>query len=288
MPLATSRTLLASLAIALIGFTPFARSAEPKTVIGLKRPESAVVGPDGRIYVTTIGEAGKDGDGAVVAIDRDGKVTTFASGLDDPKGMVAVGDQLFLTDVTRVLKVDTSGKVEVHAAPGAFPRKPMFLNDIASDGRGNLFVSDMGDRMGKKGAVYRINPIKQVELILDCENSMPPINAPNGLLSDDADHLFVADFGLGDLYRLDLNTKAPERVGGGFGGADGLARDDRGRLFITDWKNGRVFVMDSILQPARLVTDKFRAAADLTISADGKTLLIPDMTAGTLVYLPMP
>src|SRR5262245_35321431 len=58
-------------------------------VDGLKMPESVCVGPhDKRIYVSVMGEVGKDGDGSVAVIGKDGKAVPFATGLDDPKGMV--------------------------------------------------------------------------------------------------------------------------------------------------------------------------------------------------------
>ena len=73
-------------ALALVG--PAAAAPPKPLVTGLKNPESVCVGPDGRVYVTVIGEFDKDGDGGVVVVD-DGKAVPFATGLDDPKGMVA-------------------------------------------------------------------------------------------------------------------------------------------------------------------------------------------------------
>ena len=57
-------------------------AAEARTVEGLATPESVVVGPDGRIYVSEIGEFDKDGDGSVAVI-ADGKAVTFCEGLDE-------------------------------------------------------------------------------------------------------------------------------------------------------------------------------------------------------------
>jgi sugar lactone lactonase YvrE len=38
---------------------------------------------------------------------------------------------------------------------------------------------------------------------------------------------------------------------------------------------------------SKLVKEGFAAAADIAIAPDGKTLLVPDMKAGELVYLPI-
>jgi hypothetical protein len=102
-----SRTLLRSLpfAIALLGV---ADAGEPKTVTGLKNPESAAVGPDGKVYVTVIGEREKKGDGSVAIVESSGKITTFATGLDDPHGVVIVADSLYIADVKVVWKIPRS------------------------------------------------------------------------------------------------------------------------------------------------------------------------------------
>jgi gluconolactonase len=281
-----SRTLLRSLplSVALFGV---AQAGEPKTIRGLKNPESAAVGPDGKVYVTVIGEREKKGDGSVAIVDPSGRITTFATGLDDPHGVVIVGDSLFIADVKVVWKVDANGKVEVYLGPESFPRAPGYLNDIAYDGKGNFYVSDSGDRSGKRGAVYRIDAGKKATLILDAESSSPPIPFPNGVLLDDSDHLLIADFSLGNLFRLDLNTEKLEKIGSGFGGTDGLAKDSSGRRFVGDWKNGKLYVLVSANNPPKLLSDKFQSAADISLMPDGKTLLVPDMKGGTLTWFPI-
>src|SRR5262245_14307773 len=71
---------------------------KPKPVVsGLKNPVSATVGLDNRVYVTVAGEFDKAGDGAVVVLDK-GKAKPFATGLDDPRGIVAFFDGLFVAD----------------------------------------------------------------------------------------------------------------------------------------------------------------------------------------------
>src|SRR5438309_1853945 len=102
---------------------PAAASADrPKPWIeGLTNPESVAVGGDGRVYVSVIGEFGKDGDGAVMVIDKD-RAVPFAKGLDDPKGLAAWQQWLFVADKTRVWRIDTKdpkGTPNVFAAANA-------------------------------------------------------------------------------------------------------------------------------------------------------------------------
>ena len=107
------------------------------------------------------------------------------------------------------------------------------------------------------------------------------------MLLDDDDHLLIAEFSRGDLFRLDLRTGKLERIGGGFGGTDGLAKDAGGRRFVGDWKNGKLYELVAEREPPRLLSDKFQSAADISLMPDGKTLLVPDMKRGTLTWFPI-
>src|SRR5262245_42452386 len=133
-----------------------AADVKPKRIAeGLKNPTAVCIGPDGRTYVTLQGEPGRDGDGSIVVI-ADGKATPFATGLDDPSGIVVFNTQFFVPDRTRVWRIDKAGKVVVHADAKAFPSPPQFLNDIAVDQNGVLYVTDSGDNSA--GAIFRIPP----------------------------------------------------------------------------------------------------------------------------------
>lgn len=273
-------------ALSLLGAS--AAAAEPRTLTGLKTPESAAIGADGRLYVSEIGGFGQDGDGRISVVGASGQLQPFATGLDDPKGLVAFKDGFFVTDKTRVWKIDAKGQATVFAKADAFAQPPLFLNDIVADADGTLYVSDSGDTdKGVKGAIYRIAPDGRVSLLVG-EAQNPAIKNPNGLLLEGPGKLLVVDFFSGELHRIDLATKSLQKLADGFGGGDGLARDAAGMLYISDWKGGRVFKLD--LQRAGAKPERyeqsFKAAADLTLSRDGQHLLVPDMKAGTLVWLP--
>ena len=280
------RKLLPLAALLLAG--PAAAADPPKVLIaGLKNPESVCVGPDGRLYVSVIGEFDKDGDGSVVRIEN-GKAVPVATGLDDPKGLAFAGPFLFVADKTKVLRVDLrQRRADLFAAANAFPTPPVFLNDLAADPEsGMLYVSDCGDFQGKGAAVYRITPQGLVSLVADGK-TIPGLKAPNGLALDGASQLLVADFGTGELHRVKLATGASEKVAEGFGGADGIAWDMYGRLYLTDWKGGGVFgIPRPGEKPVAIPGLGLKAAADLCLSPDRKSLLIPDMTAGTVVSVP--
>lgn len=254
-------------------------------ITGLKNPESVCIGPDGLVYVTEIGEFGKDGDGQVSVI-REGKAVPFATGLDDPKGIVVSEGVFYIADKTKVVQIDSKGKVSTLAAADKFPSPPLFFNDIAVNTKSRqLFVSDSGDLKGQHGAVYRIDlKSGQVTLVVDAQR-LPGLHTPNGLALDGETHLLVLDFGTGTLYRVKLANNSAQKVASGFDGGDGLAWDMHGQLFITCWKTGQVFGIARPGQKPVLLTKDLEHPADCCLDASFGNVLIPNMQAGTLTAM---
>ena len=281
-----SKLLLAL--VALISIT--AQAHETKKITGLKMPESAIAAKDGRVFVSEIGEFGKDGDGQITVIDKNGEAKVFAQGLDDPKGLAIVDKDLYVADNHRVIKITPDGKTSVFAAAEAFPDAPQFLNDLESDAAGNIYVSDSGDLKGVGGAVYKINPQGKVTTIINGKQDARVL-APNGLLMGKTPNcIMVVDFVSGVLYRLDMKKNTLIEVAKGFGGGDGIVKGKKGQFFVSDWKNGKVFgvkLEKGAVANGELIKEGFAAAADIAPSLDGKFLLVPDMKAGELVYLPV-
>jgi sugar lactone lactonase YvrE len=281
-----SKLLLALVAVVSIT----AQAHETKKITGLKMPESAIAAKDGRVFVSEIGEFGKEGDGQITVVDKNGEAKVFAQGLDDPKGLAIVGKDLYVADNHRVIKITPDGKTSVFAAAAAFPDAPQFLNDLESDAAGNIYVSDSGDLKGVGGAIYKINPQGKVTTIINGKQDARVL-APNGLLMGKTSNcIMVVDFVSGVLYRLDMKKNALIEVAKGFGGGDGIVKGKKDQFFVSDWKNGKVFSVKlekGVVPTGELIKEGFAAAADIAPSLDGKFLLVPDMKAGELVYLPV-
>ena len=130
------------------------------------------------LYVANINGApdGKDKNGFISKVSLDGKITEakWAKGMDAPKGMGIVNDKLYVTDIDKVHEVDIkSGKIsKTYKVPGA-----KFLNDIATDSLGRVFVSDSG--------AGKISVIEKGKLSTYMEN----LKGPNGLLFANGDFL---------------------------------------------------------------------------------------------------
>ena len=250
------------------------------TISGLISPESVAQDAKGDIYVSEIGEFNKDGDGKITRISIDGKLSIFASGMDDPKGITFIGKSLYVTDKNRVLKVEPDGKWTVFGSTMAFPQTPVFLNDITSDEAGNLYVSDSGN-LKSGGAIFKIAQNKKITLVLD-ENT-PEILAPNGLWIIKND-LYEVDFSSGILYKINLKNKSISKIAEGFGGGDGLIRSGN-NFFVSDWKNGKIFKVQG--SKVSLYKDGFKATADIALTYDNKSIMTPDMKAGSITFVPI-
>jgi gluconolactonase len=258
----------------------------PQKITGLKTPESVVQAKDGRIFISEINAFGKDGDGQISVLGLDGKVSVFASGLDDPKGLAIIGENLYVADKTKVLKIGQDGKVSVFVAADQFTQAPIFFNDIEADTQGNLYVSDSGDIMGKGGggAIYKVSPDAKVTLLIS-DKQDARIKGPNGLLADDTGNVLLqVDFVSGILYSLNTQTGQMTDIAEGFGGGDGIVHHSNGTMYVSDWKNGKVFSINTKGDVNQL-KDGYQAAADIAISRDEKYLLVPDMKAGELDFI---
>lgn len=275
-------TVMAALFMTLASHS-YAHGLEP--VSGLLTPESVVQAADGKIYVSEINGFGQDGDGQIRVIDH-GKSSVLVKGLDDPKGLVIIGTDLYIADKSRVLRVSLAqptATAEVFLAATDFPKVPQFLNDLSADANGNLYISDSGDILGtgKGGAIYKVTPQRTLSLLLDGTIDAR-ILAPNGLLADaKGEQLLLVDFTSGVLYHYHLQTKKLDEVASGLGGGDGIVKQANGNIYVSDWKSGKVYRVDP-QHKVSLIKEGYQSAADIALTQDDHHLLVPDMKAGKL------
>lgn len=255
-------------------------------ITGLKTPESVVQAKDGKIYVSEINGFDKDGDGQISIVEN-GQVSVFADGLDDPKGLVIIGDSLYVADKTKIVSINLADSTQkaVFVPASAFPKTPQFLNDLEADPQGNLYVSDSGNmETGKGGVIYKINARGEVTKLIDGEDNALVL-APNGLLADDTGKfLLYVDFTSGILYTLNTETAELSDMNEGFGGGDGLVHHSSGTMYVSDWKNGKVFAV-SVTGDITNIGPQYQAAADIALTKDERYLMVPDMKAGELDFI---
>ena len=266
-----------------------AASAETKEIwslSGFSHPESVDLDiPHQVLYVSNIGGAplDKDGNGFISRLSRDGKLLDlkWIEGLNAPKGMVMQGLKLWVTDIDRLVEIDTSqGKItNTYPAEGA-----VFLNDPAVDAKGNVYVSDIAKRK-----IWQLQDGK-MSIWYDGDDLMHV----NGMRVIYGGKLLVAGWGrgmhddgstdsLGNLFTISLKTKAIENFGDGrpVGNLDGLERDAHGEFLATDFISGGLMRIHKDGSFETLV-DLAPGSADLDAIDKGHTAIVPRMQEDTV------
>ncbi|MBA2409207.1 MAG: SMP-30/gluconolactonase/LRE family protein [Gammaproteobacteria bacterium] len=261
-------------------------TASARTVVGLQSPESAVQMPNGEVYVSEIGEFNKTGDGGIALVTPEGQREDYVDGLDDPKGLAQWGAWLYVADTQGVWRIDRFKRPVLLAGPKDFPEKFRLLNDLTVTGDGTLYVSDMGNRARGEGAVYAIDQTGAVKQVFAADGKSTLRN-PNGLLLENGETLLATDFYSGELHRIELASGETTRIAKGLGSADGLVKTHASDIYVSDFKSGEIFRVDpgGKVEPLGMA-ERFDNAADIALSDDGNILIVPDMEAGELAFLP--
>ena len=196
-------------------------------------PESVAFDPERNLFYVSNYDAYNfsfTGGGQYISVlSPEGEVIAarWAEGISNPTGMVVRGDRLFVVERAGVVEIDTSDGsiVERHPVPGA-----RFLNDIAVDGDGRLYISD-----SRGGLVFRMDGAAVEQWLSGTE-----IGQPNGLHVHGGE-LMVADNSDGTIRAFDLGTKDMRviaRIPGGV--LDGIEGDGNGNLLVSHYE-GRLF-----------------------------------------------
>ncbi len=261
--------------VVLATFTA-AQAGSPAVVVSnLKGPSAVAVGTDGRVYVSCAG------DGTVQVV-QDGKATTFARDLGEPRGLAGFGEWLFVADRNRVWRVNRAGKATVFAATDAFPEPPQALQDMDIDEHGNLYVSDPGEG-GKGGSIFRIDPRGRVRRVAGATQT-PALKSPYGLTMEGESFAVVSDAATGVVHRLNLATGATQPLASEFGG--GVAWDKYGRLYLSDPKLGRLAAIPRPGQGLVALADAVPVSGRICVDPTGASVLIPDAKGGALLAVP--
>lgn len=294
----TSILMLSTVLLAACGSSA-KKSAFPESIEVGTRPESITKGFDGDYFVTVMGEQGPGN--AHIARIRDGVVSVFSDGMDEPKGIAFDGSHLYATDQKRVWRVDSTGLKTQLAVESDFPVAISFLNDaaVSKDGR-TLYVTDMGanDKMfgpdgfwpldseqAKSipviGRVFKISlPDGKVEIAVDADPLMP---CPNGVGIGKDGQLLIGAFFRGNL--IEVRDGRLQVVADGFRGADAVEQDTAGNYYVSSWNGAKVWKVDGKTKEVTILIEGLKSAADFYLDEENGRILLPDMTAGTVIRL---
>ena len=242
----------------------------------LRVPESVLYDGKNTLYVANID--GKpdalDGQGFISKVALDGKIENlhWTSGLNAPKGMGLYKNKLYVTDVHRLVCINTTnGQAEKTwdaVGTGAF------LNDVTVDRDGTVYVSD-----SRADKIYRLKGDKW-EVLMEGEQ----LNKPNGLLAVGTDKLMIGSGKIGALRTVDLNTKSITTLADGMAATDGIVPEGKGNYFVSDW-NGQLFHVnaDGTKQQLLDTRDTKTNSADIEYIARKKLLLVPTFMKNSVV-----
>jgi hypothetical protein len=274
-----------------------------ETPAEFKTPESVIYAPnENMLFVSNIdGQPdGKDNQGFISKVSPlNGSIImlNWVTGLNAPKGMTIINNNnnttnntfLYVSDITDLVEIDVnSGKIiNRYNAPGS-----TFLNDVASDNQGYVYVSDTvtntiyrldSKNLGDNSTNNNSNASLQAWL------QTPELNGPNGLYVDNSNNkLIVASLGafsnpagsirVVDLQNRTVNSLGTEGTAVPIGGLDGIEADSTGRYYyVTDNAGGKLYVVNSNGTGYETLDLQNQGVADLGVILDENLIIIPMM-----------
>ena len=249
-----------------------------------EQPESVVYDNQNDVlYVSNVNGDGMtvDGNGYISTLSLSGDVIEqhWVTGLDAPKGMTIVGNNLYVADIKKLVVIDIPTKtiIQRHFAIDA-----KFLNDVAADKEGNVYVSGF-----LTNTIYRLSG-SSFNIWLKNEQ----LEVPNGLLVE-GDQLLIGSWGVmtdgfatevsGHLKTVDIASKKITSLGDQTpaGNLDGVEPDGEGNYYVTDWLNGKLLhIRPTGMSTTLLKLDQ--GSADQTVLLEQGLVIIPMMLSGNV------
>jgi len=225
-------------------------------------PESVLYQSNSKtLYVSLIDGAGnaKDGVGGVALLNLDGSVKNlnWITGLNAPKGLGLFKNRLYIADLDEVVVVDTrKGQIIKKIA---IPES-VFLNDIAIDAKGVVYVSDT-----RKNLIYKIENDKSTVFLENAKSA-------NGLKVIDNDLYVLAG---PELWKISADKKITKIAVGFEKGGDGIEPVGNGDFLVTCWPGIIYYVKADGNFEKMLDVQGQMNTADLAYDSKNKILYVP-------------
>jgi len=212
----------------------------------------------------------KDNDGFISRVTLDGKIKDlkWVTGLSGPKGMGLSGNTLYVTDIDKLVSIDiTTGKIsKTWKVDGA-----TYLNDLHVTDDGKVYFTD-----SNTSTIYVLMDDKVSKVHQDTS-----LGGTNGILIE-GNMVYLAGHNSGQVSRMDLTSKAVEKVAVDIPGGDGIERYGDA-LLVSNW-NGQVYHISNNGE-VTLLLDSQEAklnAADIEVIAEKNLLLVPTFFGNTV------
>ncbi len=215
-------------------------------------------------------------NGQIIARAANGTLSIFKSGISpQPYGIEVVDNVVYancggfvkgysLTDASQVFSVNTGAA---------------FLNGIASDGNGNLFVTDFN---GPK--IYRVQIASQTSNVMASGLGQ----SPNGMIYEaETNRLLFVNWGNNaPIKAMSLSDSTVSVVATtSYGNCDGIAKDNLGNYYISSWGVSGIIKFNSTFTSPEIIMTGLSQPADIFFNALTDTLAIPVTGADNVVFL---
>ncbi len=266
-------------------------------VTGFMTPESVLHDSVADVYlVSNINgtPTDKDDNGFISRVTPTGEIEQLkwidgaapAVTLHGPKGLAVKGDTRYVADIDCVRRfLRTSG---APAGEICF-RGATFLNDIAMDVSGTLYVTDSGlnPDFSPSGtdAIWRFSPDGQTSKLQQGDS----LGHPNGIAFNDQDG-YVVTFGSGEIYQFGPDNKRRVVLPGASGRAlDGIVFTNDGGYAFSSWGDSAVYVVTGQGATSKLLEHaEADSPADIGYDAKRNRILVPLFTPNKVVIKQIP
>lgn len=266
------------------------------TVDNLDAPEAARFDPDlGVYFVSNVNgnPLGKDGNGYVSRLTRDGKVDSlkFIAGgrggvtLDAPKGIAIQGDTLWIADIDAIRAFDKrTGKP---IATVSLVGEAHFLNDAAIGPDGAIYFTDTGVADDGKGGMAHPGP----DQVFRVEGRKATVAlrfkdkpGPNGITWDSVGSKFlIVSFQGTSIFHWAPGDSAATVVAEGPGMMDGIEALGDGRFVVSTWTDSSLFVLDD--DKITKLVGGLPGAADIALDRERGRIAVPLLTGDRVEFV---
>lgn len=233
-------------------------------------PESVlVVEGSKKLYVSLIDGPGntKDGKGGIAILNRDGSLqnASWVTGLNAPKGLAIYKNIIYVADldVVHAIDIETAKILETVVVPGA-----VFLNDIAIDRKGLIYVSDT-----------RTNKVHQIAKG-ESKVYLEGVTAANGLKVVNDDLYVLAGT---ELLKFDRHKNKVVIAGGFEKSGDGLEPLKDGSFIVTCWAGIIYHVENDGTKNKLLDVQGKMNTADIGYDSKLNMLYVPTFDANSVI-----
>ncbi len=241
----------------------------------LNNPESVVYDSVNFRYLVS-----NNGNGKIIQIDSIGNQSYYPMGItaNSLAGMYIKDSLLFAASIggansgVLVFNLSTGDSVAIIKPTGL-----NFLNDIATDNQGFLYVTE-----------YNNNKIFKIDLsnFSSWTYISSGLNMPNGILFDENNNrlLVMCEGSKKEVAISLLDSTLTDVLNTNLTGTDGIIKDNSHHFYISDWTTNAVYQYDNSFQN-RVKISGFNDPADIYYDAFHNLIAVPCFNANTVQFI---